>query len=197
MSSSKKSASKKSEMGIGTLILFIALILVAAIAAGVLIQTAVSLQSRALETGRRSTSEVGTALKTVLLYGEDASVNRTIHDIRQQIKLVAGSDPIKLSDSVITLDLDNSSQEYLYERNTTCENATGQRFRARYIQNGTSHIQGYIASGDVVELCYRSPRYIREDESMRVNFIPKVGSVMSISLMTSSIMISRKILLYP
>ena len=50
--------SKKAAEGIGTLIIFIALILVAAVAAGVLIQTASSLQSKSLDVGRQSQEKI-------------------------------------------------------------------------------------------------------------------------------------------
>ncbi len=64
---------KKADTGIGTLIVFIAMILVAAIAAGVLIQTATSLQNKALLTGMRSKNEVSTALSPIIVYGEYGS----------------------------------------------------------------------------------------------------------------------------
>jgi flagellin-like protein len=189
--------SKKSEMGIGTLILFIAMILVAAIAAGVLIQTATSLQSRALETGKRSTIEVSTALKTVLIKGEDASFNRSISYIWQQVKLVAGSDSVKFNDAIVTLDLKDISQEYLYDQNHSCTGVNGSNYRVNYLKNCSSHMDGYVVVGDVVEMCYRSPRPIFEDESVRINFIPKVGSVMTTSFSTPSNMISKRVSLYP
>lgn len=189
--------SKRAEMGIGTLVLFIAMILVSAIAAGVIIQTATSLQSRALETGRRSTIEVSTAIKTILLYGQDASVNRSIQDFRHHVKLVAGSDPIKFDDMILTLDLHDVVTDYIFSENSSCENATGDEYRIHYVKNATQHVSGYISNGDIVELCYESPRRIYEDEFIRINLIPKTGSVMTLKLTTPGVMVSGRIFLYP
>lgn len=193
---------KKAEMGIGTLILFIAMILVAAIAAGVLIQTATSLQSKALETGKRSTVEVSTAIRTLLLYGEDASANRSIRHIRQQIKLVAGADPIKFNDSVITVDTKNLSVNLAAENSdvydlTACEAAAGTNYRIFYVKTGSGHIPGYVVVGDVVTLCYDLPRDVFEDELIRTNFIPKVGAVHAVVMTTPGTMITRRVFLYP
>ena len=194
---------KKADMGIGTLILFIAMILVAAIAAGVLIQTATSLQSKALETGKRSTIEVSTAIRTLLMYGEDASTTRTISHLRQQIKLVAGADPIKFNDSVITVDTKNLSEDLSYEdagnnyNLSTCEAANGTNYRIYYVKTGSGHIDGYVVVGDVVTLCYDLPRIVGEDEMIRTNFIPKVGAVHTVVLTTPGTMITKRVFLYP
>ena len=64
---------KKADMGIGTLIIFIAMILVAAIAASVLISTTGALQNKALSTGKATTAEVGTSITAIEVYAEDAS----------------------------------------------------------------------------------------------------------------------------
>ena len=61
---------KKGAQGIGTLIIFITLILVAAVAIGVLIQTASSLQSKSLDVGRQSLEKVTTDIIIIQVYAK-------------------------------------------------------------------------------------------------------------------------------
>ncbi|ACV46379.1 MULTISPECIES: archaellin/type IV pilin N-terminal domain-containing protein [Halomicrobium] len=61
----------RGQVGIGTLIVFIAMVLVAAIAAGVLINTAGFLQSSAEESGEQSSAQVTNRLQVVNAVGEE------------------------------------------------------------------------------------------------------------------------------
>ena len=63
----------RGQVGIGTLIVFIAMVLVAAIAAGVLINTAGFLQSQSEETGEESSSQVTDRLQSVAITGDNIS----------------------------------------------------------------------------------------------------------------------------
>ncbi|KTG30347.1 archaellin/type IV pilin N-terminal domain-containing protein [Haloferax profundi] len=60
----------RGQVGIGTLIVFIAMVLVAAIAAGVLVDTAGFLQDQAQETGQQSSAQVTDRLQITSVYGE-------------------------------------------------------------------------------------------------------------------------------
>ncbi|OYT58638.1 flagellin [Euryarchaeota archaeon ex4484_178] len=60
---------EKGEFGVGTLIIFIAMIIVAAVAATVLIQTAYVLQQQAEETGSIARQDVATGFKVITIQG--------------------------------------------------------------------------------------------------------------------------------
>ncbi|MBN2880523.1 hypothetical protein JXM83_00580 [Candidatus Woesearchaeota archaeon] len=189
---------KKGEMGIGTLVLFIAMILVAAVAAGVLIQTGTNLQSRALETGSRSTRQVSTAVSTVMIYGQDGA-DGYFDQIRHNAKLIAGSDPVKFSDSIITVDTDNVSMNLEYDNTSTdCSGSvTAGTYRVLYMKNGSNHIDEYFTIGDLVQLCYNAPREMGPDELLRISFIPKSGSVLTVHVTTPGVVASTRVFLYP
>jgi flagellin FlaB len=87
-------------VGIGTLIVFIALVLVAAIAAGVLINTAGFLQSQAESTGQESTQQVSNNLQVKSVIGvtpDSSGAGAGVDEVKVRVALGPGADPIDLS----------------------------------------------------------------------------------------------------
>ena len=113
----------EASVGIGTMIVFIAMILVAAIAASVLIDTSNSLQAQAKKTGGETLSEVSVGVKVLDICGQYGTrvVNGTsysrIHNLTITITPRAGSKIIDLSETLLIIT--NGDSEHVLRTNST------------------------------------------------------------------------------
>jgi flagellin FlaB len=125
----------RGQVGIGTLIVFIALVLVAAIAAGVLINTAGFLQTQAQSTGEESTEQVSTNLvflSTTGIVTTDGSDLTGINQFNTTVQLGPGSDAIDLNDSTVSVFTDSGdSAEFDGVDPSTTDGNDGLRFADR------------------------------------------------------------------
>jgi len=105
-------------IGIGAMIVFIAMVLVAGIAASVLIQTSTRLEAQALQTGRETTAEVSTGIAIYNIEGYTS--DSTGGDLERMVIMVrprAGSDGVDLQETYI--ELSNSSRKVILNYTTS------------------------------------------------------------------------------
>lgn len=187
---------RQAEMGVGTLIIFIAMILVAAVAAAVIVQTTGLLQQDALATGGASRAEISTALRLGAAYGTDGR-DGNIELLHGAVKLTPGGNPIKLDDVTIIFGTSDKSVQYVWSGNESysTNNLTG-TFGISYMQNGTSHSYGYLQAGELILITFAPGWPIVESEQIEINLIPRIGLPQYLKTQTPPVMTSRRISLY-
>jgi archaellin len=185
-------------MGVGTLIIFIALLLVAAVAAGVLIQTAGSLQQRALTTGTQATGQISTNAQVIEVSAVDGTTN--MENFSLIMKLAPGSNPIELDSVTFSVGTSTTTTTYIYSGgasytvNATNNNGT---FGVTYLQQGTNFQSGVLVRGDVIRLDVRSQAAIGSGEDVRMNFIPKTGTSTLTTFTVPDVISTERVYLYP
>ncbi|RLG20818.1 hypothetical protein DRN74_04340 [Candidatus Micrarchaeota archaeon] len=97
-----KKMSRKGISGIGVLIIFIAMILVAAVAAMVLLQTVSSLEGQALATGKQAKGEVSSKFQVQSVVGEANVSNNSIVYLRISLKVAPGSPDFILNRTLLS-----------------------------------------------------------------------------------------------
>jgi len=148
---------EEAAVGIGTLIVFIAMILVAAVAASVIIQTAENLQQRAYAVGKQTIRDVSSGLQVIEVTGY-TDVNKTkIQYLAIAISPRAGSLDIDLNRTLVYLKLNNFSVLSLNNALRVSSNGYTSIFHALNLSqlNGTNY--GIISIHD------------RDDSIMKTN----------------------------
>ncbi len=110
-------ADVKAESGIGVLIIFIALVLVAAVAASVLIHTAGILQQRAQSTGTSTISQVSTGLVVNSIVGYDSASPAESGGIKYLAIMISdntGGNPVDLGNTTLTLTINGVTSVLVY-----------------------------------------------------------------------------------
>ncbi len=115
----------RAAMGIGTLIIFIAVVLVAAVAAGVLIQTSGFLQQKAASTGRVSTEQVASGIMVTKVSGYVQQAHGNVTKMAIYIEPNAGSSDIDLSKTVVSLNDGNKKVTFTYNNSAYDDVSTG------------------------------------------------------------------------
>jgi len=144
-------------IGIGAMIVFIAMVLVAGIAASVLIQTSTTLESQALATGRETTHEVAGG---IAVFDVEGHVDGDIDGLAITVRARAGSPDIDLNQTVILLTDGTTKTLLLYDFGTAAHfNATvnttdGQVFGFPYTGIDNEHF-GIMVLEDYDSSCSR------------------------------------------
>jgi len=99
-------------VGIGSLIVFIAMVLVAGIAASVLIQTSGKLEKQAMKSGQETISEISTGLTVEGIEGWSSS--QSLQLLALEIRTRAGSIDIDLSTTIIEISDSNKKNILTY-----------------------------------------------------------------------------------
>lgn len=145
----------RGQVGIGVLVVFIAMVLVAGISAGVLIDTAGLLETRAEDTSRESTAQVTDRVRTVSVLanvtaeyddrraknGADVMDNESVDVVRVTVMRAAGSGDVNLSRA--TIEWDGPNQATTLVHNGTAPHAPGKSpDTASFSTSGLSPVPG-------------------------------------------------------
>ncbi|ACV25022.1 flagellin [Methanocaldococcus fervens] len=104
--------SRRGAVGIGTLIIFIALVLVAAVAAAVIINTAANLQHKAARVGQETTKQVASGLQVIKVVGYAPNTS-TIEDLVIFVSPNVG-DEVDLSSTIVVISNGNKKASLVY-----------------------------------------------------------------------------------
>jgi flagellin FlaB len=156
-------------IGIGAMIVFIAMVLVAGIAASVLVQTSTKLETQAMASGSETIAEVSTGIAVEDVYGHKSAAT-AIDEIAIYVRPRAGSTDIDLEQTVIELSDSTTKNLLIYDSTSFADtdaingdifalpafNGGAAQFRVVVLEDADSSCSGptpVINKGDHVILC--------------------------------------------
>ncbi len=200
---------EQGEFGIGSLIIFIAMIIVSAVTAVVLIQISYQLQQQAENTGNIAIKDVSTGLKIISIggyryndeWGTTAPYHEAIDWVDVKVSLISGSPPINLKDVIIEVSDGQNSVDLVFNSSINFNggpNPKGNKglFGMRVIRDlSPETLSEYvITTGDIVALSFNATANglnLLPQTYFSIKIIPKHGVSTLKQITTPSVYISR------
>lgn len=174
---------ERAQVGIGTMIVFIATILVAAAAAALLLDTSGKLQERSSQTGSEATKEVASNLIAKSLYGSRDNTTTGLTELTISVSLAPGASPVDLNQMVITYS-DGSSIErmgYGATSNATHFSAEKARDPSGTFSTGTP----VMTAGSLVDIKIDlANSALSERTDVAIQLIPEAGTPVTLAFNT-------------
>jgi len=145
---------ERGDIGVGTLIIFIAMVLVAAVAATVLIYTTGSLQQKATKTSKEATQQISSNIVVEQVIGDrDNPIQDDIQELIVRIKPDVGTTSIDLRQVIVSVQ-DKTNRLDLYHNSTNSSLAL-YKYSANAVRDedvSFSATAPVMNSGDLIEI---------------------------------------------
>jgi flagellin FlaB len=144
---------ERGDVGVGTLIIFIAMVLVAAVAATVLIYTTGSLQQKATKTSKEATQQISSNIVVEQVIGDRLNTNNSdINDVILRIKPDVGTTSIDLRQVILSVQ-DETNRLDIYHIDAA-SNLSNYTYNAKPIRDadGSFNDVPVMNSGDLIEI---------------------------------------------
>jgi flagellin FlaB len=189
----------RAQVGIGTLIIFIAMVLVAAVAAAVLIQTSGTLQQKAQSTGKQATQEVSSNLMVKTIEGVRAKntstdMSDTIDLLKLRVGLNVGSASVDVNQVVVSISDGTTANNLVYAGNQKSYASTGAsdgNMSAFSSTSATTNLDLLLNSSSDVgnnSVYYYTVEKIRDEDSSfsQSNPVMNTGDLITLYIATTS-----------
>jgi len=198
---------ERGDIGVGTLIIFIAMVLVAAVAATVLIYTTGSLQQKATKTSKEATQQISSNIVVEQVLGDRGLLaNQTIDDLLIRLKPDVGTTSIDLRQVIVTVM--DSTKRYDLNYSTTAINSSDSNITqytaiaVRDEDNSFTNTTPVLNSGDLIEIqisSYCMPNItLSPRKTFWLSLNQELGQAVNLEIATpNSFGVNRYVRLYP
>lgn len=188
-------------MGVGVLIIFIAVILVAAVSAIVLINSSASLQSRGVQVGKDAEEGVASGIEVMSIDGLYGNTGHDLEHFEMDVRLAAGSEPVKFNRTLIFFDTETTTQGLNYNSVANTFPSDTTTFNVEYIFSDSNHEDGYLKRGEVARVRFNhyhaadaadADGGLQEFKEARLKIIPPLGTASIVQFKTAVITVKRE-----
>lgn len=150
------------DIGIGALIIFIAMIMIAGVTASVMIQTMTNLQEQAIDTSSETLKDISSGVKVLSVSGYVS--NSTITQLAIFVTTLAASDAIDLNFSILSLS--DSTKKVILNYTSACfsNSVSNGLFDTINASNLSSSDYGLLVIRDIDGSCTALEPVITEDD---------------------------------